>query len=139
MKKERRDQIIRAMVKAGHTEEEIAEELDMSKSHIHRIKHELGLTVQRRCPKDDEKTIVEMFRQGHTRAEIANKLNWSIGTVTNILRENGFGKPVASGELEPVIVPERKTVKTEIIIAAGKKWRDITAYYLESEGIRWSM
>lgn len=138
MNKERRDQMIKSMVKDGYSEEEIAEELDMSKGHIHKIKRELGLTVKRRCPQDDAQTIIEMFKQGYDKAEIADKLGWAKGTINDVLRKNGFGKPVPEELAEPpVIVPKRKVIKPEMVIDRenGKIYYDVTPLFLETEGM----
>jgi IS30 family transposase len=139
MHQENKNQIIKAMVKDGYSEEEIAKELDMSKGHINKIKRELGLTVNRRYAQDDAQTIIDMFKQGYDKSEIADKLGWTKGTISEVLRRNGFGKQVPE-ELEepPVIVPKRKVIKPEMVIdkSNGKIYYDVTPFFLNMEGMR---
>ena len=138
MNEERRNQIVKAMVKTGYTDEQIAEEIGYTKGHIQKIKRNLGLTVQRRCPQDDAQTIIEMFNQGYSKEEIADKCGWAKGTISNILRENGLCKPVQERlEETPVIVPKRKVIKPERVIdkSTGKIYYDVTLFFLETEGM----
>lgn len=136
MKKERVQQIVRAMVSTGYTDEQIAEEVGCTKGHIKKIKRDLGLTAARRDPQDDAEKMVELYKQGFTRAQIAEQLKWSYETVTRTLRVKGIGKPMPGEEQELVIVPVRKMIKPEMVIdrISGKIYYDVTALFLESEG-----
>ena len=57
--------------------------------------------------------------QKYSNKEIADKLGWSIGTVTNILREKGFGKPVSGEEVESLVIPVRRPRKHERLVING--------------------
>lgn len=137
MNAERRNQIVKAMVSTGYTDEQIAEEIGYTKGHIQKIKRVLGLTVARRDPQDDAEKMVELYKQGFTRAQIAEQLEWSYETVTRILRVKGIGKPMPGEEQELVIVPKRKTIKPEMVIdnSTGKIYYDVTPFFLETEGM----
>ena len=132
MKKERRNQIVRSMHKAGYSDEEIAQELAITKGHVNKIKRELGLTVKRRRPEDDADAIVELFEQGFDRDQIAEKIGWSKGTVNIILKDRGFGRKVM--EPEPLPVPVRRKVKAEKVVIHGKVYWDVTPFFLNMEG-----
>ena len=132
MNKERRNQIVRSMHKAGYSDEEIAQELDMTKGHVQKIKRELGLTVKRKRPEEDADAMVELFMQGYDREQIAEKLGWSKGTVNNILKDRGFGRKI--NEPEPVIVPVRRKIKAEKVVIHGKVYWDVTPFFLNMEG-----
>lgn len=133
-----RDQVIKTMVKQGHTEKEIADALHLSQSYVHKMKRELGLTVRRRYTKNDVKNIVELFKQGHTREEIADKLGWCKETVSTILRKNGFGRMMVACDRKsvPVVVPAKRVIKPEMVIdkSTGKVYYDISELFLETEG-----
>ena len=133
MKKERRNQIVRSMHKEGYTDEEIAQELAITKGHVNKIKKELGLTVKRRRPEEDADTMVELFEQGYDREQIAEKLGWSKGSVNNILKDRGFGRKTVI-EPEPVIGPVRRKVKVEKVVIHGKVYWDVTPFFLNTEG-----
>ena len=137
MKRERVEQIVRAMVNTGYTDEQIAEEIGYTKGHIQKIKRVLGLTVARRDPQDDAEKMVELYKQGFTRAQIAEQLEWSYETVTRTLRVKGIGKPMPGEEQELVIMPKRKTIKPEMVIdnSTGKIYYDVTPFFLETEGM----
>ena len=132
MKKERRNQIVRSMFQSGYSDEEIAQELAMTKGHINKIKRELGLTVKRRRPEDDADAIVELFEQGFDRDQIAEKIGWSKGTVNIILKDRGYGRKVI--EPEPLPVPVRRKVKAEKVVIHGKVYWDVTPFFLNMEG-----
>lgn len=137
MNAERRNQIVKAMVSTGYTDEQIAEEIGYTKGHVQKIKRVLGLTVARRDPYEDAEKMVELYKQGFTRAQIAEQLKWSYETVTRFLRVNGIGKPMPGEEQELVSVPKRKIIKPEMVIdnSTGKIYYDVTPFFLETEGM----
>ena len=134
MKKERAEQLVRAMVNAGYKDEQIAEEIGYCKHHIQKIKRALGLTVPRKNPQEDAAKMKELYKQGLTKRQIAEQLNWSYDTVTRILRS-----PVTEKEQEREISPTlvRRVIKPEMVIdkSNGKSYYDVTPFFLETEGM----
>lgn len=134
MKRERVEQLVRAMVNAGYKDEQIAEELGYCKHHIQKIKRTLGLTVPRKNPQEDAEKMKELYKNGFTKRQIAEQLNWSYDTVARIPRLPAQDK-VQEREISPTLV--RRVIKPEMVIdnSTGKIYYDVTPFFLETEGM----
>ena len=104
MNKQRLQQIVRAMVRSGYTDKEIAEELDMTKAQICRVRKEIGLTKAKKDPMDALEKMVELYNEGYSYKAIGEVVGHSPDTVSRFLRENGYAenRPL---EPEPEVPP----------------------------------
>ena len=92
MNKQRMQQIVRAMVRSGYTDKEIAEELDMTKAQICRVRKEMGLTKSKKDPMDALEKMLELYHEGYSYKDIGEVVGHSPDTVSRFLRENGYAE-----------------------------------------------
>ena len=92
MNKQRMQQIVRAMVRTGYTDKQIAEELDITKAQVSRIRREIGLSKAKKDPRQALDRMVELYNKGYSYKAIGEEVGHSPDTVSLVLRENGYAE-----------------------------------------------
>ena len=135
MNKQRMQQIVRAMVRTGYTDKQIAEELDITKAQVSRIRREIGLSKAKKDPRQALDRMVELYNKGWSYKAIGEDVGHSPDTVSLVLRENGYAeKKPKEPEPEVFFWPGRPVRKIYECVYGGVKYYDITEFIDNLEG-----
>lgn len=135
MNKQRMQQIVRAMVRTGYTDKQIAEELYITKAQVSRIRREIGLSKAKKDPRQALDRMVELYNKGYSYKAIGEEVGHSPDTVSLVLRENGYAEKKPK-EPEPIVSiwPGRPVRKIYKCVYGGVKYYDITEIVNSLEG-----
>lgn len=136
---ERKRQLAYDMYIQGRPMREIMEKTGYKKASIKIFLNMMG--VNRRVTMIGRKEeCIALYEKGMSYREIAKELSVSPTTVRNNLKKWGYGHnaiSIAGCEREPELEPGTKQItyaedrrKVETIVADGKRYQDITSYFM---------
>ncbi len=124
------------LYKKKKTVEEIATEMELSRTVIYKWLYAMGLRNKKGEPVHVK--IVKMYQEGKSSFEIAFKLEISRSYVTSVLRDAGLVQKRYLSEEERLITEDtvyakERKIKKEIIKFEGKKYEVINHLFFTEE------
>ena len=116
--------------------EEIAREMDLSKTVIYKWLYDMGLKNKKSEPVHVK--IVKMYQEGKSSFEIAYKLEISRSYVTSVLRDAGLIQRRYLNEEERLITEDtvyanKRKIKKETVEFEGKRYEVINHLFFTEE------
>ena len=124
------------LYKQNKSTEEIAKEMELSKTVIYKWLYAMGLKNKKAEPVHVK--IVKMYQEGKSSFEIAFKLEISRSYVTSVLRDAGLVQRRYLSEEERLITEDtvyanKRKIKKETVEFEGKKYEVINHLFFTEE------